>query len=43
MLKNVLLRHGIDRRMYLANVCAAVKARRIISASRPLRDGVSRK
>ena len=43
MLKNVLLRHGIDRRMYLANVCAAVKARRIISASRPVRDGVGRK
>jgi hypothetical protein len=43
VLKNVPLRQGIDRRMYLANVCGAVEARRIISASRPLRDGVGRK
>jgi glycosyltransferase involved in cell wall biosynthesis len=33
VLKNVLFRNGIDRRMYLANVRAAVKASRIISAS----------
>jgi glycosyltransferase involved in cell wall biosynthesis len=39
MFKNVLLRRGIDRRMYLANVRAAIKARRIILSSAAQREG----
>jgi glycosyltransferase involved in cell wall biosynthesis len=38
MIKNVLLRRGIDRRMYLAHVRAAIKARRIILSSVNQRD-----